>query len=244
LALGLIAALSFAIGAWAMTNLRPTWWPGEDLAPLDGRRAAELEATGADLESAVVSQLTMVRPQDEAITKRDGAYRSAVWGVSVSDEDMNAWLATRLPKWIESRGVSESWPKDLRSVRVRTRPSGITLGMRFENEMGERRFVTLECLPELSLDGSIWLRATWVHLGKLPIPASAAMAKFNVSREEYLPQDIADGPQVTSVLRVLSGEIPAMKQGLIRVDATRRVRLQGVDLREGRIELTCRTELK
>ena len=50
---------------------------------------ADAEARGEAFEQALAAELTKVRPAGEE------------WAISIDPADINAWLATRLPKWIE-----------------------------------------------------------------------------------------------------------------------------------------------
>ena len=53
-----------------------------------------MENRGADFEQGLAAQFTKVRGQDRE------------WAIKISETQMNEWLASRLPKWLEHQGKS------------------------------------------------------------------------------------------------------------------------------------------
>jgi hypothetical protein len=55
---------------------------------------AQMENRSANFEQGLAAQFTKVRGQD------------SVWAIRITETEMNEWLASRLPKWLEHQGKS------------------------------------------------------------------------------------------------------------------------------------------
>src|SRR5262245_44866853 len=108
----LVAVLSVAVTggliALALTHITPAWW-----GPAAADDAA-VTALAAEVENAVVRQITAARPPASG----DGPYASEPWSVSLQAKDANAWLAARLPRWLANQREGFAWPPNLSSVQV------------------------------------------------------------------------------------------------------------------------------
>jgi len=231
--LALCAAGTAALAALALTRATPAWW-----RPIDPADPATIDAAQA-VEHAVVRQLSALRPAASPPATPDASWRSETWSVSLSQADANAWLAARLPRWLESREKRVLWPAGVREVRVGFGDGVVRLGVRLAAD-GREQIAVAHVAPDLRADGSLWLPASWFSIGRLPVPGAWALGGADPG--DYLPADLARLPQVRRLADVLGGAAPLVNAAVIRLEDGRRVRLLRIAAREGRLELTCRTE--
>lgn len=221
-----------ALVAVMMTRAAPSWWSG-----LNADDAA-LRHAGQEIEHAVVRQLSAVRDPDPA--PGDG-WRSAPWAVSMDAADANAWLNTRLRLWLANQDRSFAWPSQVGQVQVRFEEGTVRIGM-MVRAGGRDQVLSAALRPVLHADGSLWLPASTVQIGRLRLPASWFLDRAQHDPGAYMPRDLAAVPEVREMLRVFRGERPAVREAVIGVDEGRRVRLLGIQPRDGRVEITARTE--
>ena len=80
--------LFFLAAAFLLSKRSPSWF--QDNFTSD----AAMETRSADFEQGIAAQFTKVRGQDRE------------WAIKISETQMNEWLASRLPKWLEYQGKS------------------------------------------------------------------------------------------------------------------------------------------
>jgi len=167
------------VSAWFATR-QPIWW--KPIARAD-QAAAERAAA---FEQAIVAAFTKVR-QD-----------APEWAIRIQASDLNEWLATRLPAWIENR--DQPTPG---AMQLLLQSNQATLAM-------DRGMVItwLRTAPR-AIDGGISFERVGIGLGRLAIP----FAKINLSSMLdqaglRMPITLADGRVVHILdLEVLDGEI-------------------------------------
>lgn len=262
-----IAVLSGALAliAVALTQEKPAWW-----SVIDAHDPAVI-AAAQRVENGAATQLTKIRQQSDEVGGVGGDGSSAPWTVALKASDANAWLATRLGKWMENQEAEENsmrfkWPKELGQVQVRFEGGVIGVGasvrsserkLDAENGVGSAgetmQVLAASIRPELRPDGSLWMPARWVSLGKLSVPASwmlpspTATADGQASKKHAsvtkanVPDTLRDLPQTRDMLAVFSGDVPAMKRPIIRIGDGRRVELLSLEPRDGVLLITCRT---
>lgn len=157
-------------------------------------------ARGEAFEQALAAALTKVRPAGEE------------WAIAIDPADINAWLATRLPKWIEhDPALAELAPAA--TIRI----AAIRDALVIEDSMrapGDA-VVSLPVEPTLT-DGRLALAPGTARIGRLPIPG-AASALASLLRGTL--DDLAAGP------------------AQIRLGDGRRVELRDISCEPGRIAL-------
>ena len=235
LGLGMLA-LAFAVSA-TLTRAAPSWWthPTAD---------AEAEARATALENAAVSQLYLARAADDAPAPDGVRYASEPWSVALDETDVNAWLAARLPRWVEGQPGMPAWPDTMSQLQVRLDDGTIRAGVRVETGSGpDHRFVTASFVPTVDEDGSLWLTASWVHVGRLPVPASWVIGDARAD-DGMLPPELTERPETALFLGIVQGEAPFAATPILALENDRRVRLLGLRVRDGRLELTMRTEVR
>jgi hypothetical protein len=235
LGLAVLGGATALIGA-ALVQEPPRWWRS-----IDARDPA-LADKAQLVENGAATQLTKIR------SSGDGSALSAPWTVALKAEDANAWLATRLRTWLTSQeGGALGWPKELGQVQVDFDDGQIRLAASIHAggaaSGSSAQVLSASLRPELRDDGSLWMPASNIGLGRLTLPASwmlATSGKGTVGVGD-VPESIRALPQTRDLVKVISGEAAAMRSATIRIGDGRRVRLLGIDSREGVLLITCQT---
>ena len=235
--LALAATVSVAgLVASGLARSAPSWWRVYRPTP-------ELADHGAAVENAVVSLVYQQRePDPEWLAAPEGPWRSQTWSRAIRDEDASAWLATRLPAWIDGQSDLPGWPDGLGKPQIRFDEGIVRIGISYARDDGHR-VISANFRPTVHEDGSVWLRSDWVHLGRLPVPASLVLGEAADRLRDRLPESLAGDPNAARLARVLAGDIPLAENPVMRLEDGRAVRLLGVRVGEGRIELDLRTEI-
>jgi len=222
-----VAAVLFALLAaavvlvLALTLSTPTWYtPPPPTAPTT-------IALADKLEQAAVSQLTQVRPADPAPTTSP-KYRSDAWSVSISQDDANAWLAVRLPAWLASRQTT--MPGLISQPFIRFDDGAATIAAAYEGTprliLGQRIAANIDEAGDLH----IALGAT--HAGRMTAPGS--LLSIGAVR------DMLTNLKGANVK--LTDDTLTFTQPTLRLDDGRFVRVLGLWVKDGRLEVMCRTE--
>ncbi len=204
-----------ALGVMGLTKCQPAAYiPSDPNDPAVARR-------GEALENAAAAQLTGVRSDAGS---KPGTYVSAPWSVAITQEDANAWLATRLPEWLRSRGAQ--MPAGLGTPSVRA-VDGVLM---FCAPMSTPAGVTIVSFPvTLSIVAGggleVMFGTTWA--GLMPVPGASSAA---VTAVRAALKDQSDSEAVV------------IRSPVMSVDDGRQVRLTGVRSAAGRLELTFQTE--
>lgn len=230
-----LASLVF-LTALSMTGRAPTWW-----RTIDPASPVTLQI-GTDLENALVDELSRVRPAAAGhASSPAGAWQSDDWGFSIPASDANAWLNARLPKWLANRTEPINLPQDLTQLQVEFDSGLVHIGA-MVRQGDTSRILSATLQPRLEPDGSLWFTATWLHAGRLPVPASWVVQRAADPRSSYIPEKIRRLPETAAMLRAFAGEIPIIQTPVVKLGDGRRVRLLSLAARNGRLEIRCRTE--
>lgn len=227
-----LATLSAPI-ALVLSHAAPAWWRSVDT--LDARTIERAEA----LENGVLYHLQQSRGEG-----------SAPWRAAVHAADANAWLNTRLPKWARNQNIA--WPPRVKEIQVHFDAGRMYLGVRLRDESRDQ-YLTAAVEPRIDPEGSMWLHAHTVSIGRLTLPASWILPGLSQrlgsgagprakARGEIIPEDLATLPETRELLRALNGEIPIARAPIIRLVDGRRVRLLEIIPRNGRLELSAVTQ--
>ncbi|MFZ2874354.1 MAG: hypothetical protein WAZ94_07715 [Phycisphaerales bacterium] len=214
-----------AVAILLLAGATPEWAAG----------ASAPDATAAEsFEHAVVRQLTAVRDEDPSATASgEAAWTSMPWSVSLSDDDLRAWLAHRLEPWARNRGLLDAWPAELSHPIVVCDEGVLHVGVRLGGPSG--RLVHLTCVPRLADDGSLWLTPSAAGIGRIRLPPRWVLSVGLIGSG-------ADA-QAARLLASLRGERDLVTEALIPLEGRRRVRILGLSPHPGRLEVRCRTEV-
>jgi hypothetical protein len=229
----LVALVTGAVAiAVTLADQAPAWWRsvrGDDPRTI---------ATGVDVENRTGNSIYKVRPADAAIS---GRYQSEIWKVSFTAPEANAWLNARLPGWLKNQWDEQTWPSEMSELQVEFRDGLIAVGARIT--VGDRdRYFTATIEPQIQADGSLWMPARWVSVGRLAVPGDWVIDHADRRRDQFIPEDLKDLPETAAMFRAFAGETPIARDAVVTLGDGRIVRLLEMRPANGRLELTCRTE--
>ncbi|MDX2147057.1 MAG: hypothetical protein SFZ23_05995 [Planctomycetota bacterium] len=239
-----------------LARLTPAWWPNE------ASDDVQALAVGERVEGMVVSALNAVRPAANAPgSQPETGYASEPYAVRLTQGEANAWLATKLERWLANLGEreSEALPESLRrtveGVRVSFQDSLVRAGVRVQTKTGSVRTLGVTFGVSFDEHGRAWAQARTVHLGRLSVPASLVIKDVRGPTSDegavttrvpvvggWLPESAMSGPEAQRLLGVLTGRQPLAEEPTIRLADGRRVRVLAVEVRDRELELRCRTE--
>lgn len=221
------------LGAVVLMRHQPAWWKRQ---ALEDERTVERAGL---LHNVFASRLHEIKQTGADAT--DERWSSATDGFTVSSPDANAWLNIEMPRWLENMDKAVSWPETFSEVQVEFGGGRVHMGVKIRE--GQREQVlsaTIE--PELRGDGSLWMPATWVHVGRLPLPADWVLEEAEARAEQYIPEEMLELPETRDLFRVFAGEIPLAQDATISLVDGRRVRLLELRPLDGKIEVVFRQE--
>ncbi|MCZ6835160.1 MAG: hypothetical protein O7G85_05235 [Planctomycetota bacterium] len=217
----LLAMLFMVIGllafAYLLTRSSPTWYQPPD--PLDGK-VVEL----ADkVEFRLLEEFQKIREEPTP------------WKLRVREEQINAWLATKLRSWIEHQ-PDMTWPDNLEMPQIRFEPNGISLAISIEST-GAAKVVVTRLIPRFE-DGELYVSVDRFALGRLNVPGNPIKHIVELV-DQYTADLTQDEPVAQLLLRMLKGEEHI--DPILDLADSRRVRLTNLQLEHGSIVLTAVT---
>jgi len=225
-----VAVLVLAIvgGAWYVNlavRRAPGWWN-----PADASRA-EIIALGESTENRVVSEMNRVT----------GRSNGREWTIELTEEEINAWLAARLPRWAANQFPGSFLDGGVREAHVRIEPDRIRLGAMINHDgasnPSDAPKLSLALLPVMEdVEGSrrLVLDLEEMAIGRLPVPTALGLEMIR----DRLDFDHDDLDELTALLEGQAAPVA------IRSDSNRRLHLQSIDLAPGRLTLTWKTEYR
>lgn len=191
------AVLLLAVVGVILASLPPHGWRD----PLQITADPTSVERAQSLEQNLAAAISRVRPPN------------ARWAVRIHADDVNAWLAVRLPQW-RSHDPSLVWPLEGVFAELRCDAGSLTILL----EKGGRIF---SCGVATRVEGGvIRLRPEGGAIGRLPVPSGGALA-----------------------WRFLDGEAAAQQQvsALYPLQDGRTIEICAVDVVDGAIEVECVT---
>ncbi len=174
--------------------------------------SADAETRGAALEQALIAAVTKVR---------DPAGES--WAIAIDPADINAWLATRLPKWVAHDPEFASFA-DAAEVRVGSEDGALVV----ESLVGPRALglVGTVRVPIELAEGEAQVRADIgsVRIGRLPVP--------------LVEIGLVDAARVIAEVKRLESRYPGRR---FRLGDGRFVQVQAISCERGRIKVRLST---
>ncbi len=214
-----VIAIVGGIVAWRLTWLEPAWWP----QPVAANE--QTEALADRVEYRIAEEAHKVRPDADP------------WRLRVRDDQVNAWLTSRLPDWLE-HAQNVEWPSQLGTPRVRFGEGGVSIGLSFDDH-GRRRYVVADLEPQI-VDGRLSLALNGVSLGRLWIPGASIQTLLE-HYSDVVPEGFIEDPAVRRVLDLLVKE-QRFEPSFDLTDG-RKVRLVDVVAGDGELIIECETRV-
>lgn len=195
----------------AMAGTQPRWWVETGIAPNDAPRLAE------EVERGVGTALHRGRPDGQA------------WTVAITQDEANAWIVDRLPRWLANQGVRNA--EKLPEIRVAFQGETILVGLK---PRGQERMATLEVSPRVE-EGELWTPATGLSVGRVPLPAGFLRERGL----DYVPEPYRSDDGAILAASTLAGDVPA--PSTVELADGRIVRVVEIRVEDARLLLTCVT---
>jgi hypothetical protein len=209
-----------AIVLWRLTWMAPAWW-----SPIE----TDVETTAAlaeRVEYRLAEEAHKVRPEPKP------------WWIEIREDQINAWLASRLPEWIaHEQGLQ--WPAEIGQPQVHLESGAVTMGVDIATDAGTR-YVAARVVPRIA-DGELALALDGISVGRVWIPGSSVEAIVESMRAAGVrgTEEFLDDPGVEALI--------ALVEGGRRIDPTlaladgRRVRVLDVRCDPGALLLRAET---
>lgn len=211
--------------ASGLTRQSPGWW--RSVRADDPRTSARAET----IENDLVNVMYRVR-EDPA----------EPWSVGLRSPDANAWLNTRLARWLTNQDERFVWPEHVRNVQVEFDRGLIHVGAELTSDERGAQIVTAALRPEFHADGSLWVRAESVTVGRLPLPADWILNQADSAWPDLLPEGALDHPETRRLLDALRGESALSIDPSVELGDGRRVRVIAMRATSSTLHLTFQTE--
>lgn len=212
-----LVVLAIAGGVlWQLTWSVPEWWappsPDDD----------EVEAYADRVEYRMVEEAQRIRDTRE------------IWKLRVREEQINAWLATRLPKWVAHQHDID-WPEQLGRIQLNLGADQSSLAIEYFERDRPRVLVVH---GRMFYDGgALCIAVEQIDLGRLPLPGRTVARALN--RLEEIAPELLRSEDVNQIVEIIE-DGACMDPGLTLADG-RRVQLLDVQSEDGSVVLTCRT---
>ncbi len=248
----LLAIIGVVVGFFLLRS-EPSHW-----AERQQRRAtvpqADRNTQAQSLEARFTALLSYTNPTGDPGIKflPDSASTGAVTGVStpgqpddglglrsisVSTDEVNAWLETRLPEWLANQNVT--LPAEVQDPMFAVRDGLVILAFRYETQRVSQ-VVSMSFRPELigqdTQNPQLVFALAGVSGGKLPFPSGTLVSRL----EEQA--STAKNEALTRVADAMAGR--PFEPVMPLADGKRQVRLINYTLGDDTTELTVRLEPK
>ncbi len=231
-----------------LAESEPRWWSGASL------RSIEMADLARRVENGAITHIT---------ADHQGASGGAVeWPVKLTDDGANAWLNLRLPVWlprmtaesfedvydrrgalVERRPVGGiGWPESVDEVRVAFVDGRFRIGARVRTAADRSQVFGATLAPEVRDDGSLWMRATGVSVGRVGLPAGLVLGSDGGRLRDHLPAALIDSAEGEAIFSKLAGEAPMFEDAVIKLGDGRRVRLLSLEVQNDSLVAWFRTE--
>jgi len=218
----LAVAILGAAGGLLLWQL--TW-----VAPLKYRPPAEDDAQAIALAEKVEYRLI---EEAQKVRKPDDT-----WTLRVRDEQVNAWLATRLAEWV-AHEQDIRLPNSVRRPQVAFDDDGVRLFLEIVLPDSDRpRVLTADIAPRVD-DQGLWLTVEGVSFGMIPMRGKP-VERIGRLIEQLAPEGSIDRPAMERAMDLLSGRRPVASD--ITLADGRHVRIMDLDHGNGFVDITSRT---
>lgn len=210
---------------------------------LQSKSHGELEQMASSLENRIARQLSGIglgQPTGspagtsgaaaDAIKGRIAGGTGDVGTISVSLDEVNAWMAVKLNAWLANQ--HKTLPDEITEPMVAVRDDKLVLAFRYVSDRLDQ-VVSLDFTVELQDGQEATIKLLGIRGGKLPLPAGTAA--------KLMPKT-ADSDQ-QGVIEKLAKAFDGMSfDPVANIDASRKARVIGLALRPDGLDVTVRVE--
>ncbi len=215
-----IAVVSWGIWLWSS---KPAYWKEYRVDD------PQFTMQGQSLENRLPSELSKVRPLGEP------------WTITVAQDEINSWIATRLPNWLANRRdrlrthrLPSRIPEEIKQIMVAIEPRFLALAADIEAE-DVNQVMSIEFKPFAGSNGLSRLEMTAMRGGRLWMPEGVIERVI----QKYGSAEHAEKQFLEKFRNIL------LETDLVYpVDSNRVVEVMNLSLRQGELVATCRTVLK
>lgn len=212
-----IVLLCVATGAagWLMARAEPEYWREVDRN--DPAVVQRAEAFEQELER----ELGRIRPQETS------------WELTLEQEELREWVATRMPEWLKDKGVQQDLPPWLDQPMVVFEDDKLVVAGRVSFK-GCSQIISVQLEPVTGPGGEVELRLAGAKAGRLPLPSGALLDKLVA---HYGSVDAAQA----AAIRKVKKDLEHMPLPVVDLSDGRKVEITNIHLRSGVVVLECRT---
>jgi hypothetical protein len=214
-----VACLIAAVG-FSLARSAPSWWVDVDKESI---RNIELADQVQNLS------ITYIHADHDSLV--EGVSQ---WPVKMTDEAANAWLNINMPGWFTKISDGMDWPESISQVQMVFDNGTVHLGVRVRTEIGTRIY-SCAIVPELHDDGSLWMKARTVSMGRLKLPASWVLRGAESHAGGFIPEELRGTAEAEALFEKLTGKLPLFDVAEVKLGDGRRVRLLDLRVRDGSI---------
>lgn len=225
LALVGLTIVAIVVVVLVASSRSPAWYAPPPPDDPDATALAEL------VEHRLVEEVQRIRPEEER------------WTLRVTEEQVNAWLATRLPRWIDGR-PELAWPEGLGVPQVSIGADGVQLAApwRPEGALGGVLHGVLRGRVRIDAgeNGMPVVRVEDLGLGAVPVPGGLPASAF-----EQVAESAAARDALAHLRAVLGAPQPlgdfGDEDGTFPIADGRRLSIESVRFEERTLRVTSRT---
>lgn len=216
----IFVALVFG-GVWWLAQSKPAWYN-----PPDASRE-EIVVFADRVEYRLVEEMQKIRPVEDS------------WRLRIREEQVNAWLATRLSRWMR-HDANVEWPASLGTPQVLFREQDLSLAIPLGtgDDGTERHIIVASVRPEV-VDGGLEAKLTSVGMGRITLPGSPVHRLASLIDKHLVEEDERFHSLVQTALDVLAGD--ELLDPIIRLADDRCVEMLEIRLEQGAFVVTART---
>jgi len=219
----LIAAMfGCVVLVYALTLRTPSWFTIGTRDPAEARRLAQR------LENRIITEAYRFR--GEPSVGPDGVRRTGEdWRLRVTEEEATAWLAVKLSEWLVNRDPPSRVPAGVSELQAH-----FGNGRAWGAGRMEESVYAISGLVRVDKEG-VWLTSPRAGVGSFWLPISWGGLGLLGSGGLEGRNDVA--------WKMVSGKVPLVSGGTVRLEDGRRVRVLGVKIEPGVVVVECRTEV-
>ncbi|MEX2671353.1 MAG: hypothetical protein WD294_04500 [Phycisphaeraceae bacterium] len=154
------------------------------------------------------------------------------WQIELTEEEVNEWLAARLPEWMRNQGIDERAVQHAQRAMVNVKPGQVELATVVRLGKFEP-VVRLVYKPELNEAGRVQLSLDTIYAGLMPLPGDSLIDEV---LDQFGPLEEEQQRRVDHARKTLRDLDMVLHLGDGRV-----VSVVGMELREGKVSLVCIT---